>query len=91
MPAVSSFYGIIVYMYFFDTDRHHKPHIHAQYSSQEVLIEIPNGEVLSGEIQRNKMKLIQAWIEIHKEELMTNWDLAVDGHTVNPIEPPQII
>lgn len=87
MPAISSFYGIIIYMYFFDVEQHNKPHIHAIYSDQEAVLEIPSGEMLAGELKNNKLKLVEAWIEIHKEELMTNWELASKGHPIENIEP----
>lgn len=35
MPAISMFYGIIVSMYFFDNNRHHRPHIHIRYQDEE--------------------------------------------------------
>jgi hypothetical protein len=33
------------------------------------------------------MKLVQAWIEIHKEDLMADWQLAVVGEPVFKIDP----
>ena len=86
MPAISMFYGIIVYMYFFDSKMHNLPHIHAKYQDDEVVVEIPEGKVLEGEIPSNKLKLLLAWIEIHKEELMANWELAKKGEMVFKIE-----
>jgi hypothetical protein len=77
MPAIASFYGIIIYMYFFDEDRHHAPHIHAKYSGDEAVIKIPG----------NKLKLVQDWLEIHADELMANWNLVSKGRTINLIEP----
>ena len=87
MPALASFYRIIIYMYFFDEDQHHAPHIHAKYSGDEAVIEIPSGTVLAENIPGNKLKLVQAWIEIHADELMANWNLASKGRTINNIEP----
>lgn len=86
MPAISMFYGIIIYMYFFDNKMHHLPHIHAKYQDEEVVVEIPEGRVLEGEIPSNRLKLVLAWIEIHKEELMANWELAKKGEMVFKIE-----
>ncbi len=34
-----------------------------------------------------KEKLIQAWIEIHKEDLMADWELAVTGNKIFNIDP----
>ena len=86
MPAISMFYGIIIYMYFFDNKMHNLPHIHAKFQNDEVVVEIPEGKVLEGAIPVNKLKLILAWIEIHKEELMANWELAKKGEMVFKID-----
>jgi len=47
-------------MYYFDTRQHHRPHIHVKYQEQEVVLSIPEGEVLGGQLKNNKMKLVQA-------------------------------
>jgi hypothetical protein len=51
------------------------------------VIAISSGEVLEGELQLNKLKLAQAWIEIHQDELMADWELASQGHQVFKIDP----
>ncbi len=87
MPAISMFYGIIVYMYFMENKRHKLPHVHAKYQDDEVIVVIPDGEVLEGTIPKPKMKLLQAWVELHQDELMANWELAVSGQQPYKIEP----
>ncbi len=87
MPAISMFYGIIVYMYFMDNRQHHRPHIHAKYQGQEAIVAIPDGEVLDGRIPNSKMKLLQAWIELHKDELVADWELTVSGQQPYKIDP----
>ncbi|HEX8567302.1 MAG TPA: DUF4160 domain-containing protein [Pyrinomonadaceae bacterium] len=87
MPVISMFYGIIVLMYYFDNRQHQLAHIHVQYSGEEAVISIPDGNVIEGSIRANKLKLVQAWIEIHREDLMANWELAVNGQQVFRIEP----
>jgi hypothetical protein len=42
---------------------------------------------LEGELPNNKRKLVEAWIEIHKEDLMADWSLAIAGQSVFTIEP----
>jgi hypothetical protein len=81
------FYGIIIYMYALDTKQHHLPHIHVEYQGMESVISIPNGDIIVGEIATNKMKLLQAWIEIHREELMADWAIAVKGGEIFRIDP----
>lgn len=87
MPSISMFYGIIVYLYFKDNKRHNKPHIHVRYQEDEVIVAIPGGEVLEGSIPSNKMKLLEAWIELHKDELVADWELALAGQQPYKIEP----
>ena len=79
MPTISMFYGILIRMFFYDTDRHSVPHIHAEYQGQVAVYTIPDGSVLAGELPPNKHKLVVAWIEIHQEDLMADWALAVVG------------
>lgn len=87
MPVISMFYGVIVLMYYFDNRKHHQPHIHVQYADDEAVVSIPDGQVIEGSIRSSKLRLVQAWIEIHQDELMANWQLAVNGQAVFKIEP----
>ena len=87
MPVISMFYGIIVSLYFLDNLRHQQPHIHVRYQNSEAVISIPDGEVLEGEIPRSKMKLVLAWIEIHQEDLLADWQLAANGQAPFKIDP----
>ena len=86
MPVVSMFYGIIVRMYKESGTKHKVPHIHADYSGEEVAVSL-DGEILEGSIPKNKMKLLEAWIEIHKEELMADWQLLASGEQHFRIDP----
>lgn len=87
MPVISMFYGIIVLMYYFDNKKHHQPHIHVECGEEEAVVSIPDGAVLEGTLRTAKLKLVQAWIEIHQEEIMADWRLAVSGQSVFKIDP----
>ena len=87
MPVISMFYGIIVSLYYIDNKRHNRPHIHVKYQEHEVVLGIPEGDILEGSIPRNKLKLVEAWVEIHRDELMADWELAVNGQQPYKIEP----
>ncbi|MBL0056271.1 MAG: DUF4160 domain-containing protein [Chitinophagaceae bacterium] len=87
MPVISMFYGLIIAMYYLDTKQHHLPHIHVKYGEIEAVYQIPDGDLLEGSLPVNKEKLIKAWIEIHKEDLMADWALAVSGNMVFKIDP----
>ena len=86
MPTVSMFYGIIVRMYAEHGGQHNLPHLHAGFSGQEVVVDL-SGNIIEGEIPKGKMKLLLAWMEIHREELEANWKLLCDGETAFKIEP----
>ena len=87
MPAISMFYGIIVYIYYMDNKQHRLPHLHAKYQDHEAIVSIPEGDVLDGGLPRSKMRLLLAWIELHKDELQADWELAVSGESPFKIEP----
>ena len=87
MPILSMFYGIIVRMYFFDDKQHRAPHVHAEYAGRDAVFAITSAEILAGELPSGKTRLVQAWIEIHREELLADWELAVNGEEVFKIDP----
>ena len=76
-------------MFFRDNRQHHLPHIHVRYQGAEAVISIPDGTVLGGSIAAKQLKLVIAWIEIHQEELMLDWELAVNGDEPFRIAPLQ--
>ncbi len=81
------FYGILILMYHYDDKKPNRPHIHAEYGEYTASIAIEDGAVLGGELPRAKMKLVQAWIEIHRDDLLADWKLAVAGEPVFRVEP----
>jgi len=87
MPVISMFYGIIVSLFFLDNRRHKRPHIHVRYQDEEAVLAIPEGELLEGQIPPTKMRLVLAWIEIHRDELLADWELVVSGQPPYKIEP----
>lgn len=87
MPVISMFYGIIIQMYFFDTKQHHLPHIHARYQDYSAVFAIETAEIMDGNLPPNKRKLVSAWIEIHRDDLIADWQLAVEGQQIFPIDP----
>ncbi len=59
MPAISTFYGIIIYMYFIDNKQHSTPHIHVKYQEHEAVVSIPDG-IFSREAFQDNLKLLHA-------------------------------
>ena len=87
VPLISSFYGVLIYMYFLDTKQHHLPHIHAMYQGFEAVFGIDSGDRLDGDFPPKQTRLVQAWIELRREELQADWSLAAKGHPVERVEP----
>ncbi|MDD2652194.1 MAG: DUF4160 domain-containing protein [Sulfurimonas sp.] len=87
MAIISMFYGIIISMYYFDNKQHKIPHIHVKYQDEEAVFSIPNGEILEGTMKSSKRKLVVALIEIHQDELMADWELAINGEEIFKIDP----
>ena len=82
MPTISMFFGIIIRMFYKDDKQHHLPHIHAEYQGEIAVFSIEDGRILDGTLPISKRKLVEAWIEIHRDELFADWKLAVEGSTV---------
>jgi len=87
MPIISMFYGIIIRLYLLDNKHHILPHIRAKYAEFEASVDIENGEILSGDLPRKQLRLVQAWIELHRDELLADWELAVSGESPYKIAP----
>lgn len=86
MPVLSMFFGIIIRMYQENGGKHSLPHIHAEYSGQEVVVAL-DGTILEGGFPKAKMKLLEAWMEIHREELAADWKLLSCGEQFFRIDP----
>ena len=71
MPEISRFYGIIIAMFAKD---HLPPHFHARYGDENAYFSIEKGELLEGKMSRRAIRLIQDWSELHRNELMYNWN-----------------
>lgn len=87
MPTISMFYGIVVMMFFRDNKQHNAPYIHVRYQDTKAVIGIPDAECLDGSLPKKQMRMVQAWIEIHRDELMADWDLAIAGEQIYKIDP----
>ena len=84
MPEISLFAGIRITMYY---DEHNPPHFHAAYNGHSAMVDILNGYVLRGSLPNRQLKYVLAWAEIHRDELMQNWELASGGKALISIPP----
>lgn len=74
-------------MLYMDNRQHHLPHLHVEYQGMKSVVTIPDGELLEGKLPAKKLRLVQAWITIHEDEVMANWSLAVNGEPIFSIDP----
>jgi hypothetical protein len=81
------FFGIIIQMLSFDNKKHSTPHLHARYGEHRASFAIESADIIAGSMPSRQIRLIQAWIEIHKEELLADWQLAIEGGEIFKIDP----
>jgi len=86
MPTISMFYGIIIRMYT-GKGEHNPPHFHAYYQEFSALIDIVRCEFFEGRLPQKQARLVLAWTELHKDELLADWELASTGELPFKIEP----
>ena len=86
MPTLSMFFGIIIRMYYAPKE-HNPPHIHVYYQDFVSVIDIQTYELMEGDLPSKQLRLVLAWIEIHKEELIADWELCQNGEKPFSIEP----
>ena len=83
MPEISNFYGILIYMYI---DDHNPPHFHVIYNGEEAIIDIKDGH-MTGSLPRRALKLVYEWLDLHKEDLMENWERLTNSKPAVKIDP----
>ncbi len=88
MPTISMFYGIIIRLYFAPGE-HNPPHFHAYYNEFKASVDIRTGDVIEGSLPPRQRKLVQAWTELHQDELMADWNLVMNGDEPFKIQPLQ--
>ncbi len=83
MPEISRFLGIIIAMFYKD---HAPPHFHAMYGEYVITVEIVSG-VINGRFPKRALRHVLEWLELHKDELLENWQLAEEKKPLIKIAP----
>jgi hypothetical protein len=89
MPEIARFYGIIIRMYAEPGAVHHRPHFHAYYQGDVAVYGIDVIELISGSLARRQQRLVEAWAELHQDELRMNWDRLQAGRPPFKVAPLQ--
>lgn len=87
MPIISQFYGIVIRMFFNDAEKHFLEHIHVQYGEFDATYSIKDVKLIEGKLPPKQQKLVVAWIEIHKDELLALWNVAQTNGEFFKIDP----
>ncbi len=84
MPRISSFYGVVITMYFRD---HGPPHFHAEHGEHAAEVAIATGEIHEGALPRRDARLVRRWARLHRIELEENWARARSRSALVKIDP----
>jgi hypothetical protein len=84
VPRISSFYGVVIAMYY---EEHGRPHFHARYAEYDASIAIDDLDVLQGSLPSRSLALVREWARLHREELAVNWMRARSELPLLSIEP----
>ena len=84
MPTISTFFGIVIKMFF---DDHNPPHFHAEHQGEMAVFDF-RGNILRGDLtSRTAVRLIREWVDLHQAELEENWLEMQAGREFHRIEP----
>ncbi len=84
MPTISRFFGILIKMFFND---HAPPHFHVEYQDQKAVVGITTGEVIEGKLSQRVQRMVEEWRNLHVDELMEDWNLAMNKQLPKRIDP----
>ena len=84
MPEISRFYGIIIAIFYGD---HGPPHFHARYGNYRAAVSIKELTVLEGHLPPRTLGMVIEWAALHRDELLRDWDLAMDNQPLQKIDP----
>jgi uncharacterized iron-regulated membrane protein len=87
MPELSRFFGIVIRMFAEAGGPHHNAHFHAYYQDDAAVFSIDPVEAIDGRLPPRQTRLVQAWAELHQDELLANWARLLEGELPEPIDP----
>jgi hypothetical protein len=87
VPELSRFFGIVIRMFAEIGAQHHVPHFHAYYHDEVGIFSIDPVEIIAGTLPRRQQRLVEAWAELHQNELLADWETLQQGRTPRPIDP----
>jgi hypothetical protein len=89
MPEISRFFGVIIRMFWEPDAPHNAAHFHAYYQGEAAVFSIETAELIAGNLPKRQLRLVAAWAELHREELLEDWQLVDSGSEPKNIKPLQ--
>jgi hypothetical protein len=86
MPTISMFLGLVIEMYYAPKE-HNPPHIHVYYQDKRAIVDILTADMIEGNLPVRQLRFVQAWVEIHRDELFADWTLCQNGKPPFKIDP----
>jgi len=87
LPEIARFFGIIIRMFVEAGAPHHYPHLHAYYQNHVAIYRVDRIELISGRLPLKQQRLTEAWAELHRGELVENWERLQSGQLPYKIAP----
>jgi len=87
LPEIARFFGIIIRMFAEVGAPNHHPHFHAYYQNYVAIYNIDTIDLISGSLPRKQQRLLEAWTELHRGELLENWERLQSGQLPFKIAP----
>lgn len=86
MPRISEFFGIVIYMYWFDHQKHKTPHFHTRFAGEEAVFDLA-GTCLEGNLGPRATRLVTEWCQEREAELRAAWTAAEAGREIPWVAP----
>ena len=87
IKIISAFYGLVVGFQTRNKPKDSSPTLIVVYQEQTIGINLQTAAISFGELPQPKQVLVNAWIEIHREELLVNWQTGYQRGEFFAIEP----
>ena len=66
---------------------HNPPHFHVKYNEYKAIFTIDDLKMIEGDLPKRVVSLVLEWAFAHREELIEDWNLAVENKPLKNIEP----
>ncbi len=77
----------VIYLYYDEARHEGRPHFHAVHRGGEASIDMRDGAVMAGSLQPRALRLVREWVDLHRSELLDDWERARRGLPLTPIAP----